>query len=122
MNSPQQAARRTDAFVKIDRVSVAVGTLSSVLFAPINVRSFENAVIFVDNDGADTFDGIVEFSPNGVFPGVVEADSAFEAMSPGSGRWTKVPGDAQFFRVSGQFQTLAGSVRVSVILQRGGVR
>jgi hypothetical protein len=115
-------ARRTDAFVKIDRVSVPVGTLTTVLFAPINLRGYENAVVFLDNDGTDTFDGLVEFSPDGVYPGVVEADSAFEAVAPGTGRWTKVPGDAQFFRVTGQFQTLAGSVRVSVILQRGGVR
>jgi hypothetical protein len=91
-----------------------------VLFAALNIRGYESAIIFVDNDGVDTFNGVIEFSPDGVYPGTTEPNDAFAAMAPGGPtRWYRVPADAQWFRVSGAFAATPGNVRVSVMLQRG---
>ena len=113
-------ARRVDSFVKLERVSVAVAAVSTVLFAPINIRGFESAIVFLDNDGADTLDGVIEYSPDGVYPGTVEEDATFADMAPGGPtRWVRIPAHAQWFRVSASFATTPGNVRVSVMLQRG---
>lgn len=66
--------QRSDArFVQIveERETVAVAVTSTVILAPTSMRGFDEMVIFVDNDGADTFNGEVEISPDGVFPGYV---------------------------------------------------
>lgn len=118
--NPQQWPKRTDQFVAVDRVPVAVGIVPTILFTAVNLRGYTSAVVFIDNDGVDQFDGQLEFSPNGTYPGTIEPNDAFAAMAPGGPtRWVRVAGDAQWLRVSGQFSATPGNIRVSVILQRG---
>lgn len=106
--------------VVASREAVAVALTTTVILAPLNMRGFDECVLYVDNDGANQFDGAVEVSPDGVFPGCVMPDDAFEAMSAGETRWTRVPAAAQWVRVTGTFATTPANVRISAFLQRGG--
>lgn len=105
--------------VRLLRNSIAVGLFTTVVIPPTNMRGVDEAILFIDNDGTDTFNGQVEVSPDGVFPGYVIPDDAFAAMAPGASRWTRVSASGQWFRVTGTFGTTPGSVRRSSILQRG---
>ena len=111
-------APRTDAFVRKARDPVPVTALTTVVIAPTNVRGYDSVIVFIANLGADTFTGTIEFSPDGIFPGAVVPDDAFADMAPGVTRWTRIPADAQFFRVTGIMAAIAGDVEVSIILQR----
>lgn len=116
----ETAARRTDTFIGMSRRVVPVAVTPTILFAAVNIRSYEAAIIFIDNDGTDVFTGTIEFSPNGVFPGTIEQDGAFSGMAVGGPtRWVRIPVDAQWVRVSGTFAVTPGNIRVSVMLQRG---
>lgn len=100
------------------RVTVAVGVISSVVIAAQNLRGFDQAVVFIDNDGSDVFTGRLEISPDGTFPGVTLPDDSFADMAAGASYWSRVPGAAQYLRVTGSFATTPGNIRVSLILIR----
>lgn len=100
------------------RVTRSVGVVSSVIIATQALRGFDQAVVFVDNDGTDTFTGRLEISPDGVFPGYTMPDDSLAEIAAGGSGWARVPGAAQFLRVTGLFATTPGDVRVSLVLIR----
>jgi hypothetical protein len=115
MHSP----RYTDSYVKMSRVVVPVTALSTTIIPSTSLRTFDSAIIYLTNDGTDVLNATIEYSPDGVFPGVPAADDAFTAMAPGGPmRQGKVWYDAQFFRVVGKFAVLSGNVGVSLFMNR----
>lgn len=105
--------------VRLERVPLPVAVTTTVIVPPTLMRGYDEAIIFLDNDGVDTLNAQVEVSPDGVFPGYVVPDDAFAAMAPGSTRWTRVSASGQWFRVIGSFSVSPGSVRRTSVLQRG---
>jgi hypothetical protein len=105
--------------VRFERSPIPVAVTTTVIVPPTLMRGYDEAIIFLDNDGADTLNAQVEVSPNGVFPGYVIPDDAFASMAPGSSRWTRVSASGQWFRVTGLFSVSPGSVRRTSVLQRG---
>lgn len=105
--------------VRLERAPIPVAITTTVIISPTLMRGYDEAIIFLDNDGSDTLSAQVEVSPDGVFPGYVIPDDAFAAMAPNASRWTRVSASGQWFRVTGQFSVTPGSVRRTSILQRG---
>lgn len=115
---PNQYAQRTDNFAKKLRQTVPVGTLTTVVLPSTTIRGYDSAVVFLDNLGTDTLNATMEFSPDGTFPGATDPNDAFAGMAPGTSRYAIIPTSAQFFRIVGAFDSVAGDVTVSLILQR----
>jgi hypothetical protein len=114
-----QWAQRTDVFPIVRRRTVAVGTVTTTVIDSQSLRGYDSAVVFLENKGTDVLNGQIQTSPDGVFPGAVLSDGAFTAMSPGEVRGPlRIDGDAQFFKLLAAFDSAAGDVEVSVILQR----
>jgi len=109
---------RTDNFAKQVRKPVPVTALTTVILPPTSIRGYDSAVVFVDNNGTDILNAVMEFSPDGTFPGAEDPNDAFAGIAAGKSRYAVVPTSAQFFRVVGAFDSVAGDVTVSLILQR----
>jgi len=103
----------------LPRLIVSVGTILTVVIPPINISAEDQAILELENLGTDTFNGTIWTSLDGNAPWVPFPDDAFTTMLPGPGqvpRWTRVPGDLLWVRVTGNFAAISGTMRRSAIL------